>query len=222
MRVFLFCAVLLFLNSNAVYAEAVDSPREIGIRDSIGNQLPATLPLSNENGEAVSLASYFKEGRPLVLTFVYFECPSICTVVLNELVEAMNGLSWKTGQDFDFVAISIHPKEGPDLAKEKKAAYLREYKDPQAGGWHFLTGSEASIREITTQAGFKYWWDGKSGQYVHVGAAYFLSPDGKIARVLQGTSFKAPQMKAALYEAANKKIGGPLDRLLMRLNFFGF
>ena len=118
---------------------------KIAIDQKIGSQVPADIPFIDENGRQVKIGDYFGK-RPVVLALVYYECPMLCTQVLNGLVGAVSVLNFDAGREFDVVAVSFNPKEGPGLASQKKASYMERYGRPQtAGGWHFLTGTQESI-----------------------------------------------------------------------------
>ena len=128
---------------------------KIAIDQRIGHQVPADIPFVDETGRQVTLGDYFGK-RPVVLALVYYECPMLCTQVLNGLVSALGVLNFEAGREFDVVAVSFNPKEGPGLAAQKKAAYIERYGRPQAaGGWHFLTGSQESITRLTEAVGFQ-------------------------------------------------------------------
>ena len=129
---------------------------KIAIDQRIGHQVPADIPFVDETGREVTLGDYYGK-RPVVLALVYYECPMLCTQVLNGLVSALGVLNFEAGREFDVVAVSFNPKEGPGLASQKKASYVERYGRPQAaGGWHFLTGSQESITRLTEAVGFKY------------------------------------------------------------------
>ena len=129
---------------------------KIAIDQRIGHQVPADIPFVDETGRQVTLGDYYGK-RPVVLALVYYECPMLCTQVLNGLVSTLGALTFEAGREFDVVAVSFNPKEGPGLASQKKASYVERYGRPQAaGGWHFLTGSQESITRLTEAVGFKY------------------------------------------------------------------
>jgi protein SCO1/2 len=187
----------------------------IGIEQRIGERIPLDLPFTDENGKAVKLGDYFGK-RPVILALVYYECPMLCTQVLNGLVTALGVMSFEPGREFDVVAVSFNPKEGPGLAAQKKAAYLDRYDRPHtAGGWHFLTGSEASIRELTRAVGFRYEFDGKIQQYAHGAAIELLTPTGTLARYFYGIEYSSRDLRFGIIEASDERLGSAIDQVLL-------
>ena len=188
---------------------------QIGIDQRIGEQLPLDLPFTDETGRAVRLGDYFGK-RPVILALVYYECPMLCTQVLNGLVSALGVMNFEAGRQFDVVAVSFNPKEGPGLASQKKAAYLERYGRPHtAGGWHFLTGSEDSIRRLTSAVGFRYTFDDESKQFAHGAAIQVLTPKGVLARYFYGIEFSARDIRFGLIEASEERIGTRIDDVLL-------
>jgi protein SCO1 len=188
---------------------------EIGIDQRIGNQLPLDLPFTDETGRTVRLGEYFGR-RPVILALVYYECPMLCTQVLNGLVSALGVMNFEAGREFDVVAVSFNPKEGPGLASQKKAAYMERYDRPHtAGGWHFLTGSEDSIRRLTSAVGFRYTFDDESKQFAHGAAIQVVTPKGTLARYFYGIEFSARDIRFGLIEASEERIGTPIDDVLL-------
>jgi protein SCO1/2 len=188
---------------------------KIAIDQRIGHQVPADIPFVDETGRQVTLGEYFGK-RPVVLALVYYECPMLCTQVLNGLVSALGVLNFEAGREFDVVAVSFNPKEGPGLASQKKAAYVERYGRPQAaGGWHFLTGSQESITRLTEAVGFKYEFDPKIGQFAHGAAIEVLTPKGTIAKYFYGIEFSPRDLRLGLVEAAEEHIGSVIDNVLL-------
>ena len=188
---------------------------EIGIDQRIGEQLPLDIPFTDESGRTVRLGDYFGK-RPVILALVYYECPMLCTQVLNGLVSALGVMNFEAGREFDVVAVSFNPKEGPGLASQKKASYMERYGRPHtAGGWHFLTGSEESIRRLTSAVGFRYTFDDESKQFAHGAAIQVLTPKGTLARYFYGIEFSARDIRFGLIEAADERIGTPIDDVLL-------
>jgi protein SCO1/2 len=188
---------------------------QIGIDQKIGQQLPLDLTFRDEDGRDVKLGQFFGP-RPVVLALAYYECPMLCTQVLNGLVSAIGVLNFDAGREFDVVAVSFNPKEGPGLASQKKAAYVERYGRPQAaGGWHFLTGSQESITRLTEAVGFKYEFDPKIGQFAHGAAIEVLTPKGTIAKYFYGIEFSPRDLRLGLVEAAEEHIGSVVDNVLL-------
>lgn len=196
-------------------AAVPDELRGIGVTEHRGAQVSIEdLHFTDETGRNVPLARYFHSSRPVLLTLVYYECPNLCNLLLNGLVETLQHFQWVPGKQFEIVAVSINPREGPPLASRKKQAYLRAYGRPEtSAGWHFLTGSEDQIRSLAGEVGFRYRWDGQ--QYAHQTVSYVLTPEGRISRYLYGIDFRPTDLKMALLEASNGRIGTVIDRLLL-------
>jgi protein SCO1/2 len=189
--------------------------REIGIDQRLDQQLPLYLPFKDETGKTVRLSDYFGK-KPVILTFAYYECPMLCTLVLNGTLKAMRAISLDLGEDFVAVNISINPRETPELAAAKRELYIREYGRPGAEtSWHFLTGDEASIRQATQAAGYRYVYDPKTGLYSHASGIMVLTPEGKFARYFYGLEYSARDLRLGLVEAASGKIGSPVDQVLL-------
>ena len=190
---------------------------KVGIEQKLGDRLPMDTELKDENGKLVKLGDYFGK-RPVVLALVYYECPMLCNQVLNGLTGSLKGMSFEAGKDFDVIALSFDARENekPDLAKNKKASYMERYAHPGTeGGWHFLTGTQESIDKVTKAAGFSYKWDEKSQQFAHAGGIMITTADGTLARYLYGIDYAPKDLKFALMESAENKVGNPAEQLLL-------
>ena len=195
-----------------------DALKEVGITQRLGEQLPLGTQLTDENGQTIKLGSVFESGRPVILAFVYYECPMLCNEVLNGLTGSLKGISLEAGKDFDVVAISFDARENdkPNLAKNKKAAYVERYGRPGSEkGWHFLTGTQASIDEVTKAAGFGYKWDEKSKQFAHAGGVMIATPRGKMSRYLYGIDYSPRDVKLGVMESAEERVGSAADQMLL-------
>jgi protein SCO1/2 len=189
--------------------------QNVGIDQNIGAQISKDLVFRDETGQQVKLGDYFG-NRPIVLALVYYRCPMLCTMVLNELVRTLNAMPTAAGKDFDILTVSFDPKETPDLAAAKKRQYLAEYpKASAAGGWHFLTGDEESIRALTSTAGFRYVYDPKTQQYIHASGLMVLTPDGTISRYFYGIDYAPRDLRLALDEAAGRRLSSPTEKILL-------
>ena len=192
--------------------------KAVGIDQKLGAQLPLDAEFKDEDGRTVKLGSYFNNGRPVVLAFVYYECPMLCTQVLNGLTGSMKGMSLDAGEDFDVVAISFDARENdkPELAKNKKANYIERYGRPGTEkGWHFLTGTEESIKAVTDAAGFSYKWDERSNQFAHAAAVMVVTPEGKMSRYFYGIDYAPKDLKFGIMESSSEKVGNPAEKLLL-------
>ena len=189
--------------------------REIGFDQKIGERIPLDLAFRDERGATVRLADYFG-ARPVVLVFAYFDCPMLCTMVVNGLTSALDVLSLDPGKDFEIVTVSFNPADTPASAAAKKAAYLERYKKRgAAGAWHFLTGDPPSIERLTKAAGFRYAWDADTKQFAHPSGVIVLTPDGRLARYLFGIEYGPRDLRYAIVEASEGRVGNAADALLL-------
>jgi protein SCO1 len=188
---------------------------KIAIDQKIGEQLPLDLPFVDDGGRKVKLGDFFGK-RPVVLALVYYECPMLCSQVLNGLVSSLTVMNLNVGTEFDVVAVSFNPKEGPGLASQKKANYVERYGRPQtAGGWHFLTGTQESIARLTDAVGFRYELDKEIGQFAHGAAVEVITPKGTIAKYFYGIEFSPRDLRLGLVEASDERIGSVIDDVLL-------
>jgi protein SCO1/2 len=215
-------AVTAALVPAAAQAQEVKSPeayllKQVEFDQNLSAQLPLDTPLRDEEGHDVALGDYFRKGKPVIVLFVYYECPMLCTLELNALVRNLKILtSMSPGREFEIVTVSIDPKDTPALAKVKKAGYLKRYDRPGAeSGWHFLTGDGPAVKRLAGVAGFKYALDPKSGQYAHPAGLIVATPEGKIARYVYGLEFPVSALRWSLIEASEGKIGSPVDKILL-------
>jgi protein SCO1 len=192
--------------------------KKVGIEQKLGEQLPLDIEMQDEDGKLVRLGSFFNNGRPVIVAFVYYECPMLCNQVLNGLTGSLKGINLDAGKDFDVVAISFDGKEfdSPAIAKAKKAGYIERYNRPGTDkGWHFLTGTQESIDAVTKAAGFGFEWDEQSKQFAHAAAIMVTTPDGRLSRYFYGIDYSPRDLKFGLMESAENKVGNPAEKLLL-------
>ena len=218
-------AVYLSLASGAAAQLASDPMQSVGVRPEllkqvgIDQKLNQTIPLNlafrDENGNTVELGQYFGK-KPMVLTLVYYNCPMLCTQVLNGVESGLKELPTDIGKQFDVVTVSIDPTESHVLAKVKKEMYVGMYGRPGAAeGWHFLTGDEAQIKQLADALGFRYAYDPDTKQFAHASAIMLLTPEGKISRYFYGIQYPSRDLRLGLVEASEGKIGTPVDQVLL-------
>jgi protein SCO1/2 len=216
--------VLLAACHAASAAQAVQQPadrrpplpaalRDVGIDQRLNEQVPLDLVFRDENGVARPLNSYFGR-KPVVLALVYYQCPMLCTQILNGLVSSLRSVSFRAGEEFEVVAVSIDPTETPQLALEKQKQYVKRYGHG-AAGWHFLTGDESQIKSLAGAVGFRYAYDPKTKLFAHASAIMMLTPQGRLSRYLYGVDYAARDMRLALVEASENRIGTPVDQILL-------
>ncbi len=188
----------------------------VGVEEKLDAALPLALVFKDDAGKDVTLGSYFRPGHPVVLTLNYFRCPMLCTLELNGLVDGMKGLAWTPGDEFTVVTVSIDPRETAELARTKKQTYLESLGRPSAeAGWHFLTGSQASVDALTSAVGFSYEYDKDTDQFGHAAVVMLATPEGRVGRYLYGVVFEPATLKLGLLEASKGKIGSTWERFIM-------
>ncbi|QDK36326.1 SCO family protein [Bdellovibrio sp. NC01] len=190
----------------------------IGIDEHLGKKIDLNTSFKDENGQTVTLGSYFDGKHPVIISPVYFACPGLCNFHLNGLTDALKLMDkeWTVGKKYKILSVSFDSKETPDLALHKKDTYMKLYgREGAEKSWHFLTGNEASVQAITKELGFKFRWDEQSKEWAHASAAVVISPDGTISRYLPGIMFQPQDIKIALNEAAEGKIGSFVDSLVL-------
>jgi protein SCO1/2 len=187
----------------------------VGIDQKLDTQLPLNLPFTDENGQPVQLSRYFGK-RPVVLAFVYYNCPMMCPEVLAGMADVFKQTSLKIGKDYEVVTVSFNPKETPLMAAASKAEWTARMGDPEAkNGWHFLTGSEDSIEKLTDAAGFRYKWDPATQQYNHATAIMVVTPQGRLSKYFYGVVYSARDLRLGLVQASENKIGTAVDAILL-------
>jgi protein SCO1/2 len=189
--------------------------KEVTFAQQLNQRLPLDAAFRDETGRAVKLGDYFG-AKPVVLAFVYYQCPMLCSQTLNGISSALKVLPFTPGKEFEVVLVSFDPRDTPEAANAKKQAHLQHWSSREtAEGWHFLTGDEATIRQVTSAAGFTYQWDEKSGQFAHVSGLLTLTPDGRLSRYFYGVEYSPRELRLALVESGEGRIGSPVEELLL-------
>ena len=217
-------ALTVSTSASAQYGEPPPRPdpnvrtgilKDVGIDQRIGEQLPLELTFHDEAGRTVRLGEFFRD-RPIVLALAYYDCPMLCTQVLNGMTGSLKTMSLDAGKDFDVVVVSIDPQDSHEMAAAKKDTYVRSYGRPQSsGGWHFLTGADTSIKPLAAALGFRYAYDANLKQYAHAAAIYVVTPKGIVSRYLLGIDFAPRDLRLALVEASNDRLGTAVDQVLL-------
>ncbi len=167
-------------------------------------------------GREVRLGDYFDGEKPVVLSLVYFTCPMLCGEVLNSMLEGLQQTPYDIGKDFTALTVSFDPRETPALAAEKKRNYVQVYgREGAADGWHFLTGEKEDIDRLCEAVGFGYEWDEATDQYAHAAGIMILTPDGRVSRYLLGIEYPGRDIRLALLDASERKIGSAVEQLFL-------
>lgn len=188
----------------------------VDVDEHLEQKLPLDLEFTDETGKAVKLGDYFTGDVPVIVTLNYSNCPMLCSMQLTGLTEALKQIEWTVGEQFRIVTISIDPKETPETAARTEKRYVGMYGRPEsAGGWAFLTGSEANIKAAAAAIGFKYNYNEVRDEYAHPAAFVVTTPDGRIARYLYGIEYHPKTVRLSLAESGEGKIGSTIDRLIL-------
>ncbi len=204
-----------FLDPGTPSEQVPDILAKVGVDQKLDAQVPLDLSFRDETGKPIRLGDYFG-ARPVILMLVYYECPMLCTQVLNGTVGTLKTLNFTAGQEFNIVTLSFNPRETPAMAAEKKATYIAKYGRPEAAaGWHFLTGEQPAIDAVANAVGFRYVYDRSTDQYVHASAIMILTPQGRVSKYFYGIEYPPRDVRLGLIEASNGKIGSPVDQVLL-------
>jgi protein SCO1/2 len=210
-----FCCCLSLVTLAGAQEGLPPALQGIRIEQKLDAQVPLDLEFRDESGAPVRLNDLIGD-KPVILTLVYYECPMLCTLVLNGLVKSMNALPFEVGREFAVVSVSIDPGEAPELATSKKDAYLKMYnKEGAREGWRFLTGDLESIDRLAEAVGFHYEYDPSTDQFAHAAGIMVLTPKGRVARYFYGIEYSARDLRLALVEASENRIGGLADQILL-------
>lgn len=206
---------------DAEVGEQNDLPNAIegvGIDEKLNENLPGELVFKNEKGEDVTLSTYYNETKPVILSPVYYSCPSLCNLHLKGVFDVFMQLGLTAGKDFEFVAVSFDPKETPEQAAHKKDVYVSEYLKEQensAQGIHFLTGTQKNIEALTKAVGFKFKWNDQQNEWAHASAAIISTPQGKISRYMHGVYFDPKTFRLSVVEASEGRVGSIADNFAL-------
>lgn len=187
---------------------------DIGVDEQLEQQMPLDVTFTDHRGRTVRLEDYVDGERPVLLTFAYFTCPVLCSMVLDATTRGIKPLQWTAGDEYEVVTISIDPRDTPEDAAEKRAEVLEGYGRSDEG-WHFLVGEEAAIEKATQAAGFEYFYMEDEGQYAHPAVVMFLTPEGKLARYLYGLSYPPNDVRMALLEASEGRSVSTVEKVIM-------
>jgi protein SCO1/2 len=214
-------AALLLLATVAVAEDSTLNtppplPGKVAIAQKLNSQIPLDLMFRDEYGGVVRLKQYFGHDKPVLLNFVYYDCPMLCPMVLDGTTSTLTELKFDIGKEFDVITVSIDPRDKPERASAMKDKFVKRYgRLSAANGWHFLTGNDTNIHRLADSVGFQYAYDGTRNQFAHGAALLVLTPEGRVSRYFYGFEYKAYDLRLALTEASNGKVGGVTEQFLL-------
>ncbi len=213
------CSLAVFLTSLPVNAqvnrEQPDATKNLGIDEHLGDFIPLDAKFATSEGDSVVLGDLLEEGKPVIFNPLYYECPMLCGLVIEGMMNVVDELEWKPGKDFIVISVSIDPDEDVAVAAKSKEKILGQADAITRDGWYFLTGKQPQIRKAVESVGFEYRKVEDTGQFAHSAAIMLLSPKGKITRYLYGISYDEFNVRSALYESADGQIGNTVTKLVM-------
>lgn len=189
--------------------------------DTIGVTVDPQLSFTDERGYPFQLRQWFPGEVPVVLILGYYSCPRMCGQVLGEAFRALSDVDFEPGKQYRILNVSIDPKETPEIAKARKTTFLRQLA--KIGGddaWRVLVGDQDNITKLTKAVGFNYYWSDATQQFSHPPSLIFLTKEGKVSRIVKNTTFEPEDLRLALVEASEGKLGTFLDQV--RLNCLTF
>ena len=202
-----------FAQGNSGTSQAL---QDVGIDEKLGDFIPLDAKFSTVEGDSIRLGDLLEEGKPVILNPLYYECPMLCSLVVDGVIDVVDELAWQPGKDYLIISFSIDPNENHELAKEYRQKYINKLTKTNAEkGWYFLTGKQSQIDTVINSIGFKYNEVQETGEYAHSAAIIMLSPEGKITRYLYGIKYDEFDIRNALYESADGKIGSTVEQILM-------
>jgi len=218
------CTAILFLflllpyqNTEAQRNESKpENLQEVGIEEQLGNTIPGDITLTNSNGKRITTGEIFNDDKPVIINPVYYECPMLCSMVLNGVLEGAKSLAWSPGKEYTIITFSIDPSEGTELARSNKKNYIKNLNKKKAEeGWYFLTADSTNIKRLADAIGFIFEYDEARDQYAHSAGIAFASPERKITRYLYGIEYNTLNLRNALYDSSDGTIGSAIDKVVM-------
>lgn len=191
--------------------------QDVTVSQNLGEEIPQDLSLTDSQGRKVKSARYFDGEKPVIVTLNYSDCPMLCSVQLNALTQSLRELDLQIGEDFRLLTVSIDPEEATSRIRKTKQSYVDQLDDPSAAaeGWAFCTADQPAITRLAEALGFQYTYDEASGEYYHPAMLAFVSPEGVITRYSLNVDFPADQLKLALVDAGQGKVGGAVDQFIL-------
>jgi protein SCO1 len=215
-------AVLLTLGLASVLPPVPPSPAAedvpVDVVERLGQRV-ADASFMDSEANRVRLRDLAARGKPVVLTLIYFDCPMLCSLVQQGVIKAINQAGLRLGDDYYGLTVSFSPRDTVPEARLRQGGYMQTLLNAEKAYpayWPFLTGGDSAIRATADSVGFRYRYDQESGQYEHPAVSMVLGPDGKISRYFYGVEIAPRDLRLAVVEASQGKVGTTLDRVILR------
>lgn len=222
MKQFLVILILNLVNLTVSYPcfgqeikDSVNELEQVQVEEKLGQSIDLNLGFVDQSGQAVQLKDVIAKDKPTILSLVYYECPMLCTLVLNGITEVLDKLKFIPGKDFQLLSVSIDDNETPELAKTKQSLYLKEAQISDSAAWPFLVGKKENIAALAQSVGFNFKYDDSIDEYAHPAVFVIISPSGKISRYFYGVQHEPANLQLALTEASEGKVGSAFDKFLL-------
>lgn len=190
--------------------------RGVGVDEQLGSLLPAEASFLNSEGQEVTLGDYLNQDRPVLINFIYHNCPMLCSIALEALGQTLSDMEWTPGEEFDVISVSFGAGETPEMAARAKERMITKLgREEAADGWHFLVGDSTNIQLLTQSVGYSFKWVAQTQEYAHPAVLVFAGEDGTVTRYLHGLDLPADDVRKALVEASEGKVGSAVDQILM-------
>jgi protein SCO1/2 len=208
--------ILLFCLTNAIAQTTQEQiAAHAGLEQKLNAQVPFDTVFRDEHGKPINLGTFFG-SKPVIFALAYYQCPNLCALVLNGILQTSNELRFDAGKEYEIVVVSFNPHDRPALAAAKKQTYVERYGRSGASlGWHFLTGTEQNINRVAESVGYRFAYDENTRQYAHPSGIMVLTPSGKVARYFPGIEYPPREVRLALIEASHERIGSLADRVFL-------
>lgn len=190
--------------------------RGVGVDEQLGSLLPSEARFLNSDGQEVTIGQYLDNDRPLLINFIYHNCPMLCSITLDALGMTLSDMDWTPGEEFDVLSVSFGAGETSEMAARAKLRMISKLdREGAVDGWHFLVGDSTNIALLTQSVGYSFKWVASTQEYAHPAALIFAGPDGTVTRYLHGLDLPAKDVRKALVEASEGTVGSAVDQILM-------
>ncbi|MGD9899706.1 MAG: SCO family protein [Calditrichaceae bacterium] len=207
---------LVIIANGQVNRQKVSELQNIDVSEYLGETIPLNLKFTDDHGNRRDLNEFFHQGKPVVMILAYYNCPMLCTLVLNGVSQTVSEMDWIPGKQYELLTVSIDPKETAELAAAKKKTHLDFIqKDEAQNGWTFFVGEQPQIDSLANALGFEYYYVEERDEFAHPAVVFVLTPEGEISRYLYGIEYRASDLRLALLEASEGRIGSTIDRLIL-------